>query len=128
MKGENVMRKTKPLSLFMALLMIFTAIQHIPVIRARASTALYSGECGSGITWTLDDAGLLTVSGSGNMSSGQPWEFYAPLIYSAGENYAIQNGFEYELLNAAASTYDVLYDANGGTINYGNIAGYIHTV
>ncbi|MBR6835967.1 MAG: hypothetical protein IKM72_08185, partial [Oscillospiraceae bacterium] len=36
------------------------------------------GECGSGVTWTLDSEGVLTISGSGAMddfsySDSQPW-------------------------------------------------------
>ena len=47
---------------------------------APASTILYSGTCGENLTWTLDDAGLLTISGTGAMedysSGGSPWFDY----------------------------------------------------
>ena len=33
-----------------------------------------SGECGDGLSWTLDDTGLLTISGTGEMTS-HPWYF-----------------------------------------------------
>ena len=35
-----------------------------------------SGSCGSGLTWTLDDAGVLTIQGSGRMDdySQVPWD------------------------------------------------------
>ena len=36
----------------------------------------YSGACGNGVTWTLDDMGLLTISGSGYMTSS-PWNDYS---------------------------------------------------
>ena len=35
---------------------------------AQATTILDSGTCGEGLTWTLDDTGTLTISGSGSMS------------------------------------------------------------
>lgn len=41
------------------------------------ATVVASGECGDGVTWSLDDAGTLTIGGTGNMatySSGErPW-------------------------------------------------------
>ena len=42
-----------------------------------ASTIVDSGSCGTNMTWTLDDGGLLTITGSGDMSSyydGGPWD------------------------------------------------------
>jgi len=45
---------------------------------AEAATA--SGSCGSNLRWTLDDAGLLTITGSGSMGSysrsSVPWASY----------------------------------------------------
>ncbi len=40
---------------------------------AAAADIVDSGSCGSGVTWTLDADGLLTISGSGAMTS-HPWE------------------------------------------------------
>lgn len=46
-----------------------------------------SGTCGEHLTWTLDDAGLLTISGTGNMTdfpmNGAPWFEYNSSILSA---------------------------------------------
>ena len=33
------------------------------------------GDCGEDITWTLEE-GTLTISGSGEMDDGMPWEDY----------------------------------------------------
>ena len=32
-----------------------------------------SGECGENVTWTLDDTGTLTISGTGEMDRGPYW-------------------------------------------------------
>ncbi|MBP0973723.1 MAG: leucine-rich repeat protein [Oscillospiraceae bacterium] len=41
-----------------------------------------SGTCGENLTWTLDDAGTLTISGTGDMNSGLPWINYRAKIRS----------------------------------------------
>ena len=43
---------------------------------AASETARASGDCGEGLTWSLSDDGTLTVSGSGEMAEGSPWEDY----------------------------------------------------
>ena len=43
---------------------------------AASETARASGDCGEGMTWSLSDDGTLTVSGSGEMAEGSPWEDY----------------------------------------------------
>lgn len=54
-----------------------------------AASALYSGDCGDAVTWTLDpDTGVLTVSGTGAMTDygwtdSAPWIDYAASITSA---------------------------------------------
>ncbi len=53
-----------------------------------AASALYSGDCGDAVTWTLDpDTGVLTVSGTGAMTDygwtdSAPWIDYAASITS----------------------------------------------
>ena len=49
---------------------------------AAEGTVVASGSCGTGVTWALDDAGTLTISGSGEMTSS-PWLEYAEQIQSA---------------------------------------------
>ncbi len=53
----------------------------ITVVPAPDAETLASGSCGSGVSWSLDAAGTLTISGSGNMtdystSSHAPWYSY----------------------------------------------------
>ncbi len=71
------MKKTKKiLSVFLALLMIFSSV---PLSGSLADFSLFtlkssaaevsSGECGENLTWVLDDEGTLTISGEGEMSN-----------------------------------------------------------
>ena len=55
---------------------------------ANASTVLYSGSCGSNVTWSLDNQGVLTISGSGrmqnyNVAETVPWDVYRDRILHA---------------------------------------------
>lgn len=54
--------KKRTLSLILALLMVCSLM---PV--SAAADAPKSGTCGDNLTWTLDDAGVLTISGTGDM-------------------------------------------------------------
>ena len=70
----------KGLSLFLALLMVFGMIPNMP-LSADAAETVQSGVCGaegSNVTWTLDDEGLLTISGTGEMmfSESTCWDTY----------------------------------------------------
>ncbi len=60
----------KFLSIILAILMIVITI---PI--AFAADVVASGECGTNVTWTLDSAGVLTISGEGVVESG-PWTSY----------------------------------------------------
>lgn len=48
---------------------------------APASSGAASGSCGDGLSWSLE-GGVLTVSGSGAMDAGCPWEDYKDSIRS----------------------------------------------
>ena len=68
--------KKRILSLVLVLSLVSSLIMSFP-ITANAGTAT-SGTCGDNLTWTLDDNGTLTVSGTGamrnwNSSSDAPW-------------------------------------------------------
>lgn len=62
-----------------ALAVVLTAVMlDVPGMTASAAS---SGTCGTGLTWTLDDNGTLTISGSRRMtgygsttSSKSPWK------------------------------------------------------
>lgn len=82
---------------------LLTACLFLTSNEAQAATTA-SGTCGTNLTWTLDDTGTLTISGSGFMtdytySSKAPWYSYRSSItgvvltdgiYSVG-NYAFYN-------------------------------------
>ena len=60
--------KKKTISLVLALLMVFSLLP----VSAFAANTVQSGTCGDNLTWTLDDAGVLTITGTGNITSA-PW-------------------------------------------------------
>lgn len=67
------------LSLVLCVAMIATAILSISAVTA---AEVANGECGSTLTWSLDDEGTLTISGEGYMYSytdtePAPWASYA---------------------------------------------------
>ena len=72
--------KKRIFSLFLVICMIASLITGLTL----TVTAESSGTCGANLTWTLDDKGVLTISGSGKMSN---WSIYsnAPW-YSEGFN------------------------------------------
>ena len=57
--------KKKTISLVLALLMVFSLLP----VSAFAANTVQSGTCGDNLTWTLDDAGVLTITGTGGMTS-----------------------------------------------------------
>jgi len=66
-------RLIRLLSLIVTVAMVLTML---PVTAGAAEVA--SGSCGANLTWTLDDSGTLTISGTGAMTndsnaSGAPW-------------------------------------------------------
>ena len=98
--------RTKLLFAFLALVLSLTV--------ARAE--VYSGTCGSNLTWTLDTStGLLNIEGSGRMrnyfsSSSIPWYNYSSYI----KNINILNG-------VTSIGYNAFYDCSGLTsVTIGN--------
>ena len=71
------MKKTKRIfSLLLAMALLLACIPQIPLMAKAATVA--SGKCGDNLTWTLDDAGTLTISGNGAMKNyanydSAPW-------------------------------------------------------
>lgn len=68
--------KKKVLNL-MLLVSIMTALIIMLPLTVNAALA-YSGTCGDNLTWTLDDEGTLTISGSGDMYDYYPPDRYTP--------------------------------------------------
>lgn len=69
--------KKKLLGLILALLMVFSLLP----ASAFAANVVQSGTCGDNMTWTLDDEGVLTITGTGEMTSS-PWSDYKDSIKS----------------------------------------------
>ena len=69
--------KKKTLGLILALLMVFSLLP----ASAFAANVVQSGTCGENLTWTFDDEGVLTITGTGEMT-GAPWESYKDSIKS----------------------------------------------
>ena len=69
--------------LFILCLLLALCVAAVPV---QAAEAVHSGTCGENLTWTLDDAGTLTISGNGLMEDYSwgmpPWFDYAEEIVS----------------------------------------------
>ena len=61
--------KRKALSLMLALLMVFSLLP----ASAFAANVVQSGSCEENLTWTLDDEGVLTITGTGEMSEIPPF-------------------------------------------------------
>ena len=55
------------------LLMIYCCLLFSGIHSVSAAT---SGTCGDNLTWTLDDAGTLTISGTGAMANYEYYEDY----------------------------------------------------
>ncbi len=61
--------KRKLVSLFLCLVMVVGLLPQTVLF----ASAAYSGTCGENLTWTLDDNGTLTISGSGAMEDYSPY-------------------------------------------------------
>ncbi len=44
--------------------------------------AVAAGTCGENLTWVLDNDGVLTISGTGAMTDGEPWQIYIHEVHS----------------------------------------------
>ena len=68
--------KRKMLGMFLATVLMFGAfdvtygasIENTVTAQSTSAIIVKSGECGDNVTYTLDDDGLLKISGSGNMN------------------------------------------------------------
>ena len=65
--------KRKILSVLLALCMVLGMLPG--TAQATEAEIVSSGNCGNNVTWTLDEAGTLTISGTGDMGnySSAPW-------------------------------------------------------
>lgn len=85
-------------NVFLTLVLVAVFCVFLLPVEADAATVIKSGTCGNNLTWTLDDEGTLTISGSGAMKvydselmfpwSGVPWD----IDRSSIKNVIIKNG------------------------------------
>ena len=54
----------------LSLLVALTLLVSMVPVTAKAANPVASGTCGAALTWTLNEEGLLTISGTGQMNSG----------------------------------------------------------
>ena len=72
------------------------AISHSILYRLAGSDTVYDGKCGDDANWSLNDDGLLKISGSGAMSD---WDYYGSVPWSS-RPYSVQR---VEIENGIAS-------------------------
>ena len=75
--------------------------EYIAYPDAPAYQIVESGECGDNLTWELDNAGMLTISGAGDM-----WEWFTsqtPWIEKNNDIYSVN--FEYGVTNVSAWSF-----------------------
>ena len=76
--------KKRMMSVLLMLCMLVSIISAVPITASAAT----SGKCGDNLTWTLDNNGTLTISGTGDMTS-RPWDSYERSIKSVIINYGV---------------------------------------
>ena len=94
-------KKLMPILFVLAVIVVM-----LVVTCASVSAETYSGTCGDDLTWNLDDSGVLTISGTGDMndydkfseSNHVPWTSYKGLIKSVviGDYVTGIDGFAFE--------------------------------
>lgn len=76
------MKKVRKVLILLAIIigMIFIRAN----IANAADSVIASGDCGESITWSLNNTGILTISGSGSMTNGKesPWSKYQDKVKS----------------------------------------------
>lgn len=105
------MRRTKNSRFAMYVILSLLLVSALTIMSPRAYAAEASGSCGDGVSWSLD-AGVLTISGSGEMTNYTehalpPWNWYAKNIHSV----VVENGVTtvgdfafFQLKNMTAAT------------------------
>ena len=100
---------------------------------AEEATVLYSGACGTSLTWKVDDAGTLTIDGTGSMSSysygNAPWYTHRTLIKSVVVSdgvTSISSGAFYGCSSLKEMTLPFVgYSRTSGNYDYTSLFGYI---
>jgi len=114
------MKKMAKIIISMILVMIFTAGQLVIAVPEdsagfglRAFAA--GGSCGYGLSWSLDDNGKLTISGSGSMNEwepdAQPWKNYRDNIKSVYINKGVDHISAFAFQDCSNMTTAVIADS-----------------
>ena len=72
---------------------LIVTIMLLSMLTPITATETVGGKCGDNLSWTLDDSGTLTISGTGEMKNwgygGTPWDDYNSFIKKAIINYGV---------------------------------------
>ena len=113
------MKRLKKLAILAFLVLSLVAV----LVMSASAAAVDSGTCGENITWTLDDAGTLTISGTGDMDDyyyeGAPWlankESIVKVVIKDGvthiSNYAFNDCYCIQSVTIANSVTSIGYSA-----------------
>ena len=104
------LRLKRFLCILLAAVLVLTMLPVSALAETAETTYPVTGSCGENLTWSLDESGTLTVSGTGEMADytadgGQPWAGYSAQISSL----IIENGvtklgaFAFDGLSALAT-------------------------
>jgi len=69
------MKKRNLLSVLLGLCLLAAVIFCFPTEAQAEATLIGRGICGDNLTWTLDDTGLLTISGTGEIKAVSQWDY-----------------------------------------------------
>ena len=114
--------KLKLTSVFLTVVLVLTLF---PAYNSFAATRA-SGTCGNNVSWSLSDTGVLTISGSGEMTAWDnytnvPWREYRESIKSvvfSGSVTSISKGCFYECINLTSVSLPESLTNIGGTAFY----------
>ena len=88
---------------------------------AAQGSIVASGSCGDNLTWTLDDQGTLTISGTGTMASRGDWMAYqwqiSTVIIEDGVTSICNNAFYYMQKISSVTIPDSVTEIRNGAFN-----------
>jgi uncharacterized repeat protein (TIGR02543 family) len=91
----------------------FTALDASAVTTQGVVDSGFFGADGNNLTWSLDDSGVLTISGTGAMGSSYtaPWSEYSSLIRSAIISYGVTSIGNFAFYNYSSLTSIIIADS-----------------
>ena len=124
-KGKVMKKRFIPMLFALILMTVFVSLGMFSTTASAAETTP-SGTCGDNLTWTLDDEGTLTISGTGSMydysySSSAPWYSYRSSIKSVVIGDSVTSIGDYAFRYCSSLTSVVIPDS---VTSIGNDAFY----